>query len=312
MGADPTMKQLRYLLTLSEVRSFRKAAERCGISQPSLSVQIANLEALLGTTLVSRGRGPVTLTVVGRDVVRHARRIADELAALTDRAAGIGKGLRGTVRLGASPTLAPYLLPPVVAKLHKAFPDLKLYVREGRPRDLAEELDLGEHDMILAQLPLPQADFFVAPLFREPLVATVARDHPLARRASLSERDLNGCDILSLGPGYALHEQVLALSRANGAHVLHDYEGTSLDALRAMTAMGMGLSLLPALYVRSEIAPRADTLKTIPFGGGRVSRSVGLAMRRNSGNDRAFESLGAVVRDAVRDLAAPGVQVLQP
>ncbi len=307
---DPTFKQLRYLVTLADAGSFRKAAEQCGISQPSLSVQIANLEGLLGLTLVSRGRGQTTLTVAGRDVVRHARRIADEIAALKDRAARAEDGLTGTVRLGASPTLAPYLLPPVVARLRSAFPDLKLYVREAPPRQLADDLAIGAHDMILSQLPVGGADATVTRLFREPLLATMASDHPLADRRQLTEADLAGVDLLSLGPGYTLHDQVLGLARDHGAHVLRDYEGTSLDALRAMTAMGMGLSLLPALYVRSEIAPRSDPLAVVAFAGGRVHRTVGLVMRRNSGNERAFRALAGVVRDAVREMRTAGVMLL--
>lgn len=305
----PSLKQLHYLLALDDTRSFRKAAERCGISQPSLSVQIANLEERLGLRLISRGRGPVTLTVAGREVVARARRIWAEVTALQGIAPRLGTGLIGTVRLGVSTTLGPYFLPHAVGRLHRANPELKLYVREAAPRVLVEQLDRGDHDLLLTQLPVVGTDYTTVRLFREALFMVTAQSHTLAGRAEIAETDLAGVSVLSLGPGYALHEQVSALCEAHGARLLHDYEGTSLDALRVMTAMGMGVCLLPALYIRSEIGSETQDLAVVPFRGSRVARSLGLVWRRTSGNDRIAESLCDAFRDAVRDLAIPGVRV---
>ena len=122
MSSLPSMRQLRYFVALAETRHFRRAAEAVGISQPSLSLQIGNLEELLGTQLIERGRGPVTLTPVGREVLTLARRTLDDAQEILDATAAMRGGLSGTIRLGASPSLGPYLLPRVVGQLHKAVP----------------------------------------------------------------------------------------------------------------------------------------------------------------------------------------------
>lgn len=305
----PTLKQLQYLVALDDTRHFRRAAERCGISQPSLSVQIANLERALNIQLVGRGRGPVTATAAGREVIDRARRILQETRDLTEIAQRLGTGLSGTVRLGASSTLGPYFLPHVVGRLHRDHPDLKLYIREAAPRRLIEDLDRGEHDLVLTQLPAPGPDYGVARLFREPLLLTVARDHPLANRETVTEADLAGLSVLSLGAGYVLHEQVRALCTTHGAHLLNDYEGTSLDALRAMTGMGMGATLLPALYVASEITRRNDAVCALRFAGDRVARSMGLVTRRKGGNDRSFARLTEIFRAIARSQKSSGLRV---
>ena len=306
---QPTLKQLQYLVALDETRHFRKAAERCGISQPSLSVQIANLEEVLSVQLVGRGRGPVPPTAAGREVIDRARRILQETRDLADCAQRLGDGLSGTVRLGAPSTLGPYFLPRAVGRLHREQPDLKLYIREARPNQLIEDLDRGEHDLILMQLPAPGPDYTVARLFREPLLLTVPRDHELADRDLVSEADLKGLDVLSLGQGYVLHEQVRMLCRRHGARMQTDYEGTSLDALRAMTGMGMGVSLLPALYVASEITRRNDVVRALRFSGDRVARSIGLVTRRKGGNDRSFDRLTEVFRTIARSQKTSGLRV---
>jgi len=136
MSQLPSLRQLRYIVAPSEARHFRKAAEAMGISQPSLSLQISNLEELLGTRLVERGRGPVTLTPEGREVVARASRIMDEVRGIIDLTASLQTGLAGTIRLGTTPTIGPYLMPFVVERLHANYPDLRLYIREVVPRDL--------------------------------------------------------------------------------------------------------------------------------------------------------------------------------
>jgi LysR family hydrogen peroxide-inducible transcriptional activator len=306
---DPTLKQLRYLMALAETRHFRRAAESCGISQPSLSVQIATLEERLGVPVVSRGRGPVTLTIAGREVLERAGRIAAELDALASVSARLRDGLAGTVRLGVSPTLGPYFLPHAVGTLHRAHPDLKLYIREAPPRQLIEDLGRGGHDLVLTQLPVGGADFEVSRLFRESLFLAITPDHPLAAQTEVTEADLVGLDILSLGPDFVLHEQLLGLCQTHGARVLRDYEGTSLDALRAMTALGMGCTLLPGLYAASEVAGDRVDLVLLPFKGSRVTRTIGLASRRHAGNEQVATLLTELFRDVARARRSCGLMI---
>jgi LysR family hydrogen peroxide-inducible transcriptional activator len=279
----PSMRQLRYFVALAETRHFRRAAEAVGISQPSLSLQIGNLEELLGSQLIERGRGPVTLTPVGREVLTLARRTLDGAQEILDVTAAMRGGLSGTIRLGASPSLGPYLLPRVVGQLHKAFPDLRLYIRERVPRQLREELLDGTHDMILTQLPMQGAEFHVRRLFSEPLLLVVPPDHPLARQPSVTVSDLKGLEVLSLGPDFVLHDLIQVICAEHGADLVRDYEGTSLDALRQMVAMGMGVTFLPQLYVTSEIDPREAAVVALPLTRSNFNRTTGLVWRKGSG-----------------------------
>ena len=300
MSALPSMRQLRYFVTLAETRHFRRAAEALGITQPSLSLQISNLEALLGIQLIERGRGPVTLTPVGREVLTLARRTLDDAQEILDLTAAMRGGLSGTIRLGASPSLGPYLLPRVVGQLHKTFPDLRLYIRERVPRQLREELLDGTHDMILSQLPMQGGDFHVRRLFSEPLLLVVAPDHPLAARSSAGVSDIAGLQVLSLGPEFVLHDQIQVICAEHGAEIVRDYEGTSLDALRQMVAMGMGVTFRPRLYVSSEIDPREQAVVAIPLSRPGFSRSVGLVWRRGSGARLIYERIATAIVDISR------------
>jgi LysR family hydrogen peroxide-inducible transcriptional activator len=296
-----TLRQLRYLVALEDTRHFREAAESCGISQPSLSVQIKTLEEALDQTLVERGRGPVRLTLAGREVARRGREMLEEAQGILDLAVTLKSGLAGTIRMGTSATLGPYLMPHVVGDLHRSHPDLRLYIREAAPRDLMRQLNDGAHDIILTQLPVTGAALQVARLFREPLAVAMSTGHPLSDKPNLDNEDLADETILSLSPAYTLHDQISALCNETGAQLSRDYEGTSLDALRQMVAMGMGLTFLPALYVRSEIdaRPTGDVV-TRPFRGRRFSRSVGLVWRKNSGAVPAYERLASTIRDTAR------------
>jgi LysR family hydrogen peroxide-inducible transcriptional activator len=300
MSTLPSMRQLRYFVTLAETRHFRRAAEGLGITQPSLSLQISNLESLLGNQLIERGRGPVTLTPVGREVLTLARRTLDDAQEILDLTAAMRGGLSGTIRLGASPSLGPYLLPRLVGQLHKTFPDLRLYIRERVPRQLREELLDGTHDMILSQLPMQGADFHVRRLFSEPLLLVVAPDHRLAAHSSVGVADIAGLQVLSLGPDFVLHDQIQVICAEYGADLIRDYEGTSLDALRQMVAMGMGVTFLPQLYVSSEIDPRERAVVAIPLSRPGFSRSVGLVWRRASGARLIYDRIANAIVEISR------------
>ena len=296
----PSLRQLRYFVALSEARHFRKAAEAMGISQPSLSLQIGNLEEILGVRLVERGRGPVTLTPEGREVVSRASRIIGEVHGIMDISASLQTGLTGTIRLGTTPTIGPYLMPFVVERLHAKYPDLRLYIREVAPRDLRGELLAGSLDVILTQLPEGGADLTTQRLFREPLLLAMPEDHALAAKTEVTEADLIDQNVLSLGPDYAMHAQIAALCQQHGGIMARDYEGTSLDAIRQMVGMGMGVALLPRLYARSEIDSRSSNVSVRPFRRSTVMRSIGLVWRK-AATASMFERLSDVIKDSARE-----------
>ncbi|MEM6413816.1 MAG: hydrogen peroxide-inducible genes activator [Pseudomonadota bacterium] len=293
-----TLKQLNCLIAVEDEAHFRRAAERCGVSQPSLSAQIQNLEEVLNIRLVERSRSGVSLTPIGREIADRARRISDEAIGIVDLAAGAQRGLVGTIRLGTSPTLGPYLLPHVVAALHKEHKELNLYVRETPARDLEHELARGLHDVVLTQMPVMSSEHVAFEVFREPLYLAFAVDHPLAERETITVDALKDLEVLSLSPNYHLHDQVKDLCDAFGATLLRDYEGTSLDALRQMAGMGMGVTFLPALYVHSEIKARSEVV--IREVTGRViTRTIGLVWRKSAGKATSYRTIGGVVRDIV-------------
>ncbi|MBC7171413.1 MAG: hydrogen peroxide-inducible genes activator, partial [Polyangiaceae bacterium] len=191
----------------------------------------------------------------------------------------------------------PYLLPSVVRRLHADHPELRLFIRDGQPRALLEDLQSGRLDMVLTQLPVLSSELHVTRLFREPLQLAVAQDHPLAHRENAEDADLAGETLLVLSNGFSLHAQLLELAREIGATLRRDYEGSSLDAIRQMVAMNMGITLLPALYAHSEVEQRDGDVALVPFRRGRVTRSIGLVARRNS---RIPPIFAEVIRDVVR------------
>jgi LysR family hydrogen peroxide-inducible transcriptional activator len=308
MADLPSLRQLEYFVALAEKGSFRAAADHCGISQPSLSVQLAGLEKRLGQRLVERSRAGVILTPAGREVHERARAILEAAQNLANRFDAPRTGLAGTIRFGASGTLGPYLLPHVIARLHASHPDLNLYIREAAPEALLAGLGRGDFDMILIQLPA-RGDVTPIRLFREPLELVVARDHPFAGQDRVSRADLAGQTVLSLGPAYSLRQQVADLCETLGARLRTDYEGTSLDAIRLMTGMGMGLAFLPALYVRNEIRSGDIDVAVAPLEGPRILRSVGLVIRSGSA-DEAAPRIARLIQTVAREVFS-GVLIVE-
>lgn len=296
----PTLKQLLYFVTLAETGHYRKAAERVGISQPSLSLQIGKLEETLKMQLVERGRAGAVLTPSGREVLTRAQGILAQVDALTETSGRMKSGLAGTIRLGSSPTLGPYLLPNVVRHLPKKYPDLRLIIRDGAPVDLLDDLLAGQHDLILTQLPVSSSDVNVVRLFREPLHLATALDHPLATKRIVDDQDLKDENLLLLSSRFTMHNQIADLGLELGANLRRDYEGTSLDALRQMTAMNMGITFLPSLYAKSEISKAGADVAVVPFRKGRFTRAIGLVWRKSSGNQDGFEIFADLIRTVAK------------
>lgn len=274
----PSFRQLEYLVAMADLKHFGRAAQACHISQPTLSQQIRTLEERLGVTLVDRGLGGAELTPIGREIADRARTLlagVKDIRALATRAA---EGGIGTIRFGVTPTLGPYLLPAIIAALHREKPDLKLYIREGIPDEQALELARGQLDMLLGPLPIEGTDLIVEPLLREKLYLVAPPDHPLARASRLTEHDLKGAEILSLDRRHHLHRQVAGLCAEYGMTLLRDYEGTSLDSIRQMAGSGLGLAILPEFYIRSEVGGGAG-VRVLDVAGWNETRSIAAAWR---------------------------------
>ncbi|RKY21265.1 MAG: hydrogen peroxide-inducible genes activator [Planctomycetota bacterium] len=305
-----TIRQLEAFLTLAEVGHFRRAALRMGISQPTLTSQIAALERGLKVRLFERSPAGTLVSVKGRDLIQDARRVVEAHRALLDRASSSPEGPAGTYRLGITPTLGPYLLPHILPDLHRRYAGLKLFVREDAPRDLEHDLLAGAHDLALTPTPLEATgQLSVVPLFREPLLLVTSADHRLAHQRRVLPEDLAGEPVLTLQEHHHFHRQVEQLCHRLGARLLRDYEGTSLDTLRHMVVMGMGVAFLPALYVESEIH-QPDVLHVTQIHGERIERIHALVWRNSVPHPELFRQLSADIRDTVRTRLAGLVETV--
>ncbi len=305
----PTLRQVQYFIAVADTLNFRQAAESLKVSQPTLSNQIAALEETFGLQLFERSRAGTTLTPAGRELLPGAHRLLEELRGLTDQAESLSLGPAGTYRLGVTPTLGPYLLPHVLPAIHKKYSAIKLYVREDAPRNLEAGLASGEHDLILTPLPVEQPDLTVDPLFREPVRLVMSSEHRLAGKKRIDRKDLQGESVLTIEEHHQFHQQIQQLCESLGAHVLRDYEGTSLDTLRQMVVMGMGIAFLPALYIRSEIH-RPQELRIARIHGEEVQRTHALAWRRSSPARLLFREFADEIRSLVARVFASDIRVV--
>ncbi|HEX2841415.1 hydrogen peroxide-inducible genes activator [Hyphomicrobium sp.] len=299
----PTLRQLEYLVALAETKHFRRAAERVNTTQPTLSEQIKSLEERLCVQLVERSTARVLLTPIGNEVVEIARRMLKDAREIRNLAASDAKGLRGLLRLGLPPTIGPYLLQRAAPKLHRAYPALRLYVREDLPQVLPRLLEEGFHDVIICPMPIKGAEIESVVLFREPLLLTVGSDHPLAGKKSVALADIEGQDVLTLGPGHQLHDAAIELCKASGARLRYDFEGTSLDMLREMVVMGLGITFMPGLYARSELAQDKD-VRLLEVRDRSLFRTLGMAWRKSASRTATFIELA----DFFKGMIEPGLE----
>lgn len=304
----PTLQQLRYLVALADTRHFRRAAEQCHVTQPTLSAQLKELESKLSAHLIERSRAHVIVTPLGEKIVAHARQVLRDVEDIRSLAALHHGSLQSTIKVGVVQSLGSYLLPLIVPDLHESHPQLKLYVREGLPAYLLDQLSIGALDILLFPLPIREADFETLSLFREPLYTVLPRDHPFADEHTIAPEMLKGETILALEQGHKLYEQVARICDQYGAVLSHDFSGTSLDTLRQMVAMGMGLSLLPALYVKSEVAHQ-DIVVARPFRGAAPSRTIGMIWRQKTAREDEFIELGNEISGCLKR-HAPEVAVM--
>jgi len=304
-----SLKQLRYYLVAAKHESLRQAARELKISQPSLRAQLQKLEDALGVELFERSRGGVTLTPLGRDLLKQAQQAVNAAEVIIDAANFATKGPSGTFRLGASHTLGPYALPWILPEVHRKYRGVKLFVREEVPDKLAEGLYGGRYDLIFTTLPLKEEGITVMPLFREPLYLVMSAEHPLAKNRTIRGDQLAGMEILTLEEHHLLYRQVEDLCKQFNAYILRDYEGTSLDSIRQMVYMEMGIAFMPALYIRSEIMDR-DALKVMPIAGESIHRIHALAWRDTSPLRTFYRELGEYFQEVVASKFGKDVSML--
>ncbi len=297
----PTLKQLQYLVAIAETGKINEAARRMNVSQPSLSAQLVEMELELGKRLVERGRLGAILTPSGEEVVRRARIVLqgmEGLKAAIGREQGI---LSGRIKLGVIPSVGPYLLPHVTGRLHAMFPLLRLGVQEYRTFELDTHLREGRLDTIISTAEdHPNTRSFT--LFRESLWICVAPESPLSvSRAPIKLDELKDLPLLSLGYGHHLNLAIREMARLSGGYISSEYEGTSLDAVRQMAAMGAGVAILPSLYALME-ASRDRELVLRRIAHKDAQRTISLVWRDTSPMGEDIEQLASVLKDVANSL----------
>lgn len=291
------LRDLQYLVALAETGHFGEAAVRCHVSQPTLSAQIKKLEEYLGVALFERQPRKVTLTEAGRRIVERARRITQEAEDIRELARASRDPLTGKLRVGLIPTIAPYLLPRVAARLSKKLPDLQLMLYEHQTGPLLEKLRAGEIDLAILALPADTEGLETRSLFAESFVLAVPRKHPLAARKRVKPADLAGETLLLLEEGHCLRDQALDVCGMVPVAEEQDFRATSLETLRQMVAAGLGVTLLPRLAAEGPIAG-VRGLEYRPFAPPSPSRMVGAAWRRSSTRESAIEAVCEVLSSA--------------
>lgn len=297
----PTLRQMQYLIAIADTGKFGEAARAVNVSQPSLSAQIAEMEAGLGVPLVERSRRGAMLTPAGEELVRRARGILREVEDLK-AVAKLGRTeLSGRLRLGVLPTIGPYLLPQTTGDLRTRFPALRLSVREERTVDLDEHLQAGLFDTVIST-PEDHPDTEYAHLFTERLYACAPPEDELTQgEGPIRLEHLRGRQLLTLGQGHRLSEITQDLATAAGAAVSSEYEGTSLDAIRLMSQLGAGIAILPSLYALSE-AKRDRGLHVRLIDHPMARRDIALIWRETSPLAASLLSLSGCLQNAASKL----------
>jgi LysR family hydrogen peroxide-inducible transcriptional activator len=291
-----TLKQLRYFDALAREQHFGRAADACAVTQPALSMQIQDLEASLGIALVERTRNGIKLTPKGEEIAIRAQRLLNDVRNLVDYARHAGGILSGTLRLGVIPSIAPYLLPPLLPLLKEKYPNLELYIRETQTQPLTDELVEGKLDVLLLALPMKSPDIETLPVFDDRFLLAVPKSKKLSGRVRATKDMVEGDRLLLLEEGHCLRDQALTYCSLQQVDAINTFGASSLSTIVEMVSAGLGITLLPEICVGVE--GRSRDIKVIRFVDPEPSRSIGLAWSRSSPRRDDFLALAKLVAEA--------------
>lgn len=287
------LRDLHYLIAVADLRSFVQAADRCCISQPTLSTQIKKLEDELGIQLFERTNKKVLPTELGERIIASARRILKEQELIKELAATAQDPLAGNLRLGAFPTVASYLFPQLVPLIKQALPRIRLILVEEKTEQLIQQLKSGQMDCALLALPVYEDFLESKAVFDDEFLLAVADNHPLAFNSVVEQADLQGEHLLLLDEGHCLRGHALQVCQTMGADEEQDVRATSLETLRQMVHAGTGVTFIPRIAVRRE-----PGIRYIPFAAPAPSRTIGLVWRKTSARGELIQQLSGLVEKA--------------
>lgn len=285
------IRDLKYLIAIAQHCHFKRAAEACFVSQPALSMQIKKLEETLGVKLIERTNKSMFLTDIGKQITEHATEIIHRIDAMTELAQCTKDPFCGNLHLGVIPTVAPYLLPLIIPKITKLYPNLSLYLIEDFTENLILKLKRGELDAAILGYPQSPHDFTSLPLFQEEFVLALPTNHALTKKKSVQLSDLENKTLLLLEDGHCMRD--LALEVCYNAHASESkhFRATSLETLRHMIASNTGMTLMPKLACQSN-----DGICYLPFCSPKPERSIGLSFRKSSAKKILIEQLSLQIK----------------
>ena len=293
-----TLQELRYLVALADHGHFGRAAEACFITQSTLSTQIKKLEDFLGVTLFDRSLKRVTPTPIGKEILAAARNVVEEAERIRELAKHAQDPMARTIHLGVIPTLGPYYLPHALTLVQKKHPGLRMLLREEMTPQILEHLVDGKLDAGLLALPVTDESLRVEPLFYEPFYAALPAGHALAKRAEVKVADIMAEKLLLLDEGHCLRDQALDVCGA-GSSGREEVRATSLETLRQMVGMGLGLTLLPALSIDAGPRVSKKSVEIRPFKTPPPGRTIALVWRRRAPFPETFERLAQTLKAAL-------------
>ena len=293
---DIKLKDLRYLVAIADTRHFGRAAERCFVSQPTLSAQIKKLEDYLGVQLIERQPKNLTLTDAGEQIVARARRIVEASEEVVTLARTHRDPLAGRLRLALLPTVGPYLLPQVARPIRKALPRLELRLYEYQTAQILEKLEDSSIDLGILALPVELEGLQCRELFSEPFTVAMPDQHRLAKRETVRIEDLKDEQLLLLEDGHCLRDQALEVCSRVGLHEKQDFRATSLETLRQMVATGAGVTLLPEMASRGAYG-NARGVAVRPFARPVPVRRIGAVWRKTSARAPAIDAVCRVISE---------------
>jgi LysR family hydrogen peroxide-inducible transcriptional activator len=290
MTSLPTTKQLRYFVALEKHQHFAKAAQACFISQPAFSVAIKELELLLDIQLVDRTNKSVTITNIGKEVATQARLVLRDIEGLVDITQINKEVLSGQLKLGAIPTIAPFLLPKILPKLRKKYPDLKLFLYEDLTERIYQRLMDGELDVILIALPYELRSTEVMKLFRDKFYLATKKGSKLLNSSSQDIEQLPQNSVLLLEDGHCLRDHALSACKIRNINKVSDITASSMLTLVQMVASDLGITYLPEIAIDSYLLKNTQ-IQTYPMKES-IFREVGLVWRKGSHRTVDFKALG--------------------
>jgi LysR family hydrogen peroxide-inducible transcriptional activator len=294
MRALPSLRQLGYLVELAERLNFHAAAEAQFVTQSTLSAGIKDLETLLGAQLVERDKRSVRLTDAGRQVAERARDLLAEASDLVETARSAAAPLSGSLRFGAIPTIAPFVLPAVLPLLRQEHEGLKLYLREDFTDRLLERLRSGDLDIALIALPYEIGELYARELFRDEFWFVARHDYPVVRQRWLNVRKIDTSEVLLLEEGHCLREHAIAACGPRRGAWKAKIEATSLHTLLQMVEGGLGTTLLPDIAVKGGLL-KGTQLVARPFLAPAPARTLALVSRRTSPRRREVDLLAEFI-----------------